>query len=549
MNLAPPPRRRLLQAGGGLLAAAGLLVAGGFIGNALADDGDGGGSAGLPTAPPEFDAGSSAGLAAPNPAASGGGGAQIPGARPAVTIATADGEESAPAIATDDVARGGDSYYYGFCQGSLAGVASPSSIDLSGTGFVMNLLPGSYALHSLNLRAEHDCEDEAVQWLVLDTSWTAPDSDYTVWISQRESDEPIANVLRQGWAELWHDGYAYSISVGFTYPYPIEPLDDVAIEEEGLPPREPDGEEMRAALLEVVRLIAPEIEERCFYRQQAGGWDALTALGIGDPRGAVPDGFVESGVWAEVYEPPAAGCDVPAEYEPPLNFNASWHDGAGGWLSVSAYRFDTGFEDPWIRQGYSSEHNVAWSTGGIRYEVYGNRGERGLGVETLETIARAMDPAFDESCRLVERELGDSDLAAAGIGVPVAPDGFELVRSRAVGSEANGNCDGDVAGYVSADWSYRNGEGVNLNASAWREPYGEGRFGGFIGYGYMSWQAANGVGYSVSVWSETGEGGDEDLLVAVALSMDPDLDVDALEREDGFPRPVDGVAVDEPDAE
>ena len=70
-----------------------------------------------------------------------------------------------------------------------------------------------------------------------------------------------------------------------------------------------------------------------------------------------------------------------------------------------------------------------------------------------------------------------------------------------------------------------------IHASAWLqpsrydEPFPE---GGFIGEGHINWQGPNGVMYSVSGWSEFGGLPDQELLIEVALSMDPTLDIDSL---------------------
>ena len=94
---------------------------------------------------------------------------------------------------------------------------------------------------------------------------------------------------------------------------------------------------MRAALAAVVEALAPNLGEQCFYRQIEGGWESLAALGIGDPRSAIPNDFAEEGFWAEVFEPPAAGCDVPTDVHIPVSINASWSDGRNAWIGFSVW--------------------------------------------------------------------------------------------------------------------------------------------------------------------------------------------------------------------
>ena len=423
-----------------------------------------------------------------------------------------------------------DSGYYGFCEGTLDGALSGGVLDLTTNGFAPNLLPAGYVLSALSLRAEHDCVDEDDQWMVLDTTWQTEDGRFRVWISQRNRGAPVANIIRTHWAEFSYEGSSYSVSIGQIYPFdgPLRQADgraepDIAYVEE-------DPEEIHAALAAVVEALAPNLGEQCFYRQIEGGWESLATLGIGDPCTAIPSDFREEGFWAEVFEPPAAGCDVPTDVHIPVSINASWSDGRNAWIGFSVWGDDSGFgfEEP----GSQSEHHISWTDGTYRYEIWGSRGERGLGSEVLEAIARALDSDFDGSCRLVEVELSDGELAALGIGIPEAPDGFTLHERRARGSEANGNCDADIGdGFASGNWTFGDSDGSVIHASAWLqpshydEPFPE---GGFIGEGHINWQGPNGVAYSVSEWSEFGGLPDQGLLIEVALSMDPTLDIDSL---------------------
>ena len=548
MHLSDMFTRTTILALGGVLAAVALLVIGGFIGNALAGDGDDpplligedADSDGRP-AVVQSDVAVSSGTISPQ--------GQPP--RPAIPRGISSGGGTAGALADEAISIPGR--YFGFCEGTLDGALSGGVVDLTTSGFVPNLLPAGYVLSGLSLRAEHDCMDEDDQWVVLDTTWQTEDGRFRVWVSQRNGGAPVANIIRTHWAEFTYEGSIYSVSIGQIYPVPGPipgpiPLEGDGRSEPDVAYVEEDPEAMRAALAAVVEALAPNLGEQCFYRQIEGGWESLAALGIGDPRSAVPNDFAEEGFWAEVFEPPAAGCDVPTDVHIPVSINASWSDGRNAWIGFSVWGDDRGFgfEEP----GSQSEQHISWTDGTYRYEIWGNRGERGLGSEVLEAIAHALDSDFDGSCRLVEVELSDEELAALGIGIPEAPDGFTLHEHRARRSEANGSCDADIGdGFASSDWTFGDSAGSVIHASAWLQPsYYDQPFpeGGFIGEGHLNWQGPNGVTYSVSGWSEFGGLPDQELLIEVALSMDPTLDIDSLgEGPIAVPAEPVGVAVDD----
>ena len=529
MHLSKMFSRTTTIAIGGVLGAVALLAIGGFVGNAMASDSDE-----QPLLIVEDTAADGRPEIVQSDIAVGSGSVspQRQPPRPAIPprgISTSGGDGNFGA--DEAIARPGG--YYGFCQGTLEGALSGTVLDLGANGFAPNLLPAGYVLSGLNLRTEHDCVDEDAQWTVLDTTWLTEEGLFRIWVSQRDGGGEVANILRDYWAEFSYEGSSYSVSISQVFPFdrgPIPVEGDGGIATDIAYPNE-DPAAMRAALAAVVNALAPNLGEQCFYRQTEGGWDSLAGLGIGDPRGAVPSDFHEDGFWAEVFEPPAAGCDVPTDVHIPVSINASWSNGDNAWLGFSIWgdNPEFRFEEP----GSQSEHHVSWTDGTYRYEVWGSRGEHGLGSEVLEGLARALDPDFDGTCRLVEIELTDEALAALGIGIPTAPDGFELRNRHARGSEANGNCDADFDdGFASGNWTFSDSDGSVIDASAWLapnfydEPFPE---GGFIGEGHINWQSPNGVGYSVSGWSEFGGQPDQELLIEVALSMDPTLDVDSLE--------------------
>jgi hypothetical protein len=392
-----------------------------------------------------------------------------------------------------------------------------------------------------------DCENpDGEVAVVLDTSWTYGDNEFTIWVSQRESAEQTANIMYEGYAQFWSQGYAYSVSAGYVYYYGV---DDVA-RDGGI-----DNQASQAVLLQAIAELAPDVPQQCFYQPANAEWSALADLGVGDPRGAIPAGFVEESVWAQVFTPPAEGCDVPDDVDLPVSFGAQWSSGDGSWLSINIYRaYNDYYGGPLAEVGYSNDYSVSWSNGTYRFDVYGNNRDSGIGMATLQAIARALDPQFDNACLLVERHLTEAELEAQGIGTADAPGGYVLESSRAVASEPNANCDlGVEVGNVSADWQFSGPNGEHVSASAWLDKSyrSDGSWYGSIGQGYISWIGPNGANYSVSGWSETDGPVDQETLIGVALSMDPTLNVDRLEDGDGGGRPIPLAepAVDTPSSE
>ncbi len=526
-----PTKRKFLQFGALAVVAGILLATGGLIGNAMAGDDnepavidsetDGTSDGSLSeTNNTDNDSGSSSSISKGVPQAPSFG----------ISNPAANGADTAKESAIASSGR-----YYSGCTGTLDGVILGSSIDPTAAGLDPQFLSSNFILQTLNLRAETDCEDAGVQYITLDTSWQTADGMFRIWLNQRQSDEPIASIAYDTWAEFWHDGYYLSVSVNQSYPT-IMTLEgdgrgdddrvDVAFE----PGFAPNTKEVKAVLLDVIGELTGDASLQCFFQQVDGSWDTLTALGIDDPRGALPPGFSEQQIYARHFEAPSADCNVPEDVELPISFNASWSDGDDGWLSFSVWQLGqlNGAE---TSIGRSGEYGVSWSDGRFQYEIYGNRNNTGIGLDTLEAIAAAVDTGYAQSCRLNEREFSEAELKTVGIGWPQAPDGYKLTETSSSGTEKTTACGVDVKeGYFSANWSFESDDGAMLHASAWADG-GGGRRGetGYIGTGYMGWPSAETVSYTLESWSDGRDGGsDQDAMIALAKSLDPAVDVDSF---------------------
>ena len=74
-------------------------------------------------------------------------------------------------------------------------------------------------------------------------------------------------------------------------------------------PTQPDPRTAEV-LRQLIGQLAPDLDQKCFWTTGSGDWSALAALGIGDPRGAIPSGYSLVDANSTTFNPPAAGCDA-----------------------------------------------------------------------------------------------------------------------------------------------------------------------------------------------------------------------------------------------
>ena len=524
--------RNVLVAVGGLVAAIALVFGAGYVtANALGDgDGDGDGGSGSPqvqvpvNAAVDIGSGSSGRDAITTNA---------PGAQPAGSI---------PASMTDEQAArsGAPGGYSGYgltypgpgmpyaCPAPLPEVLNGAVVDVSLAGFELTLLGDGYTLRNISVRAEGECDDQGQAEsgvLVVDTSWVHGETGFEVYLSQRVSEEAVANVLTPYNAQVWADGYAFSAWVN-AYAYPVKPLTDDIMPAPAEDPRV--SELLKAVMAEV----APAVPDTCYYTQRAGSWDDLASLGVGDPRPAIPGGLSEQYSDFTVFDAPPADCNVPA-LEGAGGFSASFADDSQTYVSVSAYAVPAGANPGF---GYLDEGNAYWSNGSFAFNVSGYGSGGPLGKDVIENIARSMDPNFSAACFITTRQLDPSELAGLGFGEPTPPEGFELGKSSLMVTEApSGDCgdppDGQNYPQYSLYWTMQDSDGVTIDASAYRYPGSAPEAGGYIYEGGLYWAAADGTQYSVSSYGPNGPSSvDRETLIAVAQSMDPSLDPSTLQE-------------------
>jgi hypothetical protein len=543
------PHRKAIVLGVAALAAVGLFAGGALAGFVIDDDGDSDGEVRTVLVNP-FNNAQNAGFPGTSAEDAAAGDVEIPLPTPPPGAASGAGWAPAPAGDRDHAAgvayseemraRSAMSIYpYPMCQGDIDGIVDGNVIDPGLLGLSMNLLGDGYTLQSISIRSEGECDENGNvidSHPVVDSTWLHEETGFQVYVSQRLADEPTSNVKENGYATFWADGYAYSVSVNAYYAYDM-PRDAVV---EPAYPGEVDPAESEALLNEVIAELAPGLDQACFYTLGTGTWDDLTAAGIGDPRPAIPPEYVENYFDFRTYVPPPEDCGVPAPEGYGTSFSASWYaDGVGG-ISVSAYQMAPSSDK---YPGYIDDWSAYWTNGDWQFSIYGDKGGVGLGYDTIVAIATALDPGFADACLLENVTLTEAEFAALGFGLPVVPEGYVLNSSSFSTQTASGDCsDVPYLGGSNGWWSYSD-TANNIDVSVWRA---EGDFelpegpNGSISDNYLSWMDATGTSYSVSGYSMTGTsaGPGRDVLVAVALSLDPTLDPSTLPEAPVGPYPV-----------
>lgn len=434
--------------------------------------------------------------------------------------------------------------YYG-CEALLGDVLQGTSLDPSSAGLAPKLLGSDFQLVRLNLWAEGDCSEDgqsAVGKPVLETSWRHTATGATVSLSQRLLGDPVANVRYDTSATVVVDGYVFTVNVWNNVYYyedgvkdPPANADDVAAA--GIT-RPSDQADLAPVLDAVLAEIAPSVPAGCYFVQTPGDWSDLAALGIGDPRPAIPSGFTQSNFQLYTFSRPDASCP-PTGAEPPsgISFWAQWTgDNGRSYLEVNVYQDQYQGDVSW--PGNLDEWGANWTRNGVSYGVWGSNEKGGLGVDVIEAVARAIDPQFSSQCLIALTPLSESDLAGLGINAPAA-DGWTIAKSTLNRRGVNPSCPnaGDYQDSTSYElnWALESDDG-QVQAYAWMS--GQGADGGdrwgYIYDGGIEWGYGN---RNFSVWGDIKGDNARDVLVEIATSLDPSFNVDDL-TEDGYPRPL-----------
>jgi len=444
----------------------------------------------------------------------------------------------APGLTTEeDAGRLMSPLYWSNCPAPLPTVLAGSTINPALAGFDLRLLGAGFSLQNFAIRSEGPCDDDgrtASGSLIVDMGWIHGETGLDVWVSQRVVDEPAANVRQPESATVYDGGYVFTVYVNSYRVLPYEkPLPaDLPAAEAGIAPPYGGPDPRAAGVLDsVLAQLVPQVRADCYYRQADGAWDDLSKLGAGDPRPAIPAGYSETQFNLVTFAPPAADCSG-ASLSNPLgagSFNATFSTGAGDSIGVSAYAMPEGSEN---YAGYMDDWSASWTRDGISFGIWGSKAQAGIGSETLLAIATAMDPAFSPACMAQSIELTEADLIARGVRVPQPSEGYTQTSFTGRETGVDKDCatpDSDAREEYSGQWTFESADGY-IEASVSKYPEATSTRGGGISDFGLKWADGKGGFYYVQGQSRgISPAVDRDVLIAVAKSMDPELDVDALE--------------------
>lgn len=445
--------------------------------------------------------------------------------------AASNGDNKGGAAAMDAYyGRGG---YWGGCRSPLpGGLLTANGIDLGGAGFQIVQPGAGFSLISFSVSTYAECDENGQPVpsndLVLDTTWRHDDTGLEAYISQRSGSDAVAPVLRMDWASFSSNGYVFNISVNRWNVFPVDARDGDIMPY-------PDGDPRATEVLNtLIGRLAPSIGLQCFWTEAQGDWASLRAMGIGDPRSAIPSGYTQSDLWVTTFNAPAAGCDTSVTPTDGGSFNASWSSSDGSsYIGVSAWAIPRDY--PYDYPGQISSWGANWSNGSYQFSVYVSNNGREGDLETVRAIARALDSSYSEQCFIRENILTDADLPGLGFKTPVVPDGYTISRTYHSGTSIASGCDKPQGfePYYNLSWTLTNG-GDTIDVSVSRYSGSAGNGEGWISDYGLNWSGTNGDYFAVNGWSNgISAVVSQDILIAVAQSIDPSLDVSKLKKESG----------------
>jgi hypothetical protein len=439
-------------------------------------------------------------------------------------------------------------FYYPGCRAPLpASVLSNGVIDPSKAGFTPNLPSSGFSALQIGLSVYAECDENGAPRpggeLTLDSSWKHDETGIEAYISQRKSEKRVASVLRDDMATFWAGGYVFSVNVNRYHILPYAADEPVR---SSVPA--PDGDPRASEVLRTLvgQLSGSDDNMKCFWKLEKGDWSNLSSLGIGDPRPQIPAGYTLTDSYITTFTPPAAGCDTSIVPTDGVSMNANWTRGGTsgeyGYIGVSAWAVPDGYVDTW--PGSFTQYGANWSNGKFQFGVYA-KVEDGLTLDTIRAIAKALDPSFNETCLIQERELSAADLARLGFNTPKGPDGYSIVRSSLLANEIGDGCtkpEGWSPQY-NLNWTLERGaDTIDVSVSR----YGEGGdpAAGYISPNSIWWTDGQGTYYSINAYSRgISPEVSKDDLVAVAKSLDPSFDESKL-SQGGMEKPLPAPAAD-----
>jgi hypothetical protein len=397
------------------------------------------------------------------------------------------------------------------CAADIGATIDAGTIAPDRIGIVPNLLGDGFHLTSLSLGSE--CADKApdASVPVLATSWSVDDTTNPLSLSQRPQTDPSGNRIDDASASFWWQGYFYALSTTFAAPAPVA--------------TGPSAADSRQILLRAIAQLAPGLEVSCFAQRKNGTWTDLSALGIGDPRPAVPAGF--SAVDLQLTYLSTPSCAAAPAVDSELWLSATFQNAAEGWIGVNGWSLGGSAPYP----GSLQDGFIGWSSDRYQFGVSGWTSDGGpFPANLLLSIAKALDPTFSVECLLQPVVLTPGDLDALGFHSPAAPSGWVETQAFLAGDVVAASCSRayDFRGTYQLFWTFDGPGALVLTASAYRvvTDHPGPRTDPVIADGCISWSDDRGTSFFVSGYSVSGGSGpDRSVLVAVAQSMDPGLTI------------------------
>jgi hypothetical protein len=321
----------------------------------------------------------------------------------------------------------------GFCFTPIPGLLKDGRLDPGLGGFDARYLGEGFSLAGIEFGAY--CTDGRTR--ALKTNWLATEGGWQIMVTQAEAPQPEAFLRSPYSLSFWDRGYRYFV---------------LALDSRGGQggASDPTARALQPILDDILHQLAPDFREECFERSVAKDWDDLAAVGIGDPRPAIPEGFVPIRLDFAITEPPAAGCPASAAPSgPKFQFSAMFTDRYDHLLGIhiGGAPASPGYTAT-FQPGYA-----AWASANLSFNLSWVPGL--IPDETMRGIARALDPTYDSICVVRSRQLTEAEIESAGFRVPEPPPGLSYMGGnelRAIAIEPADNCPpGRETGFF-ADW-------------------------------------------------------------------------------------------------
>jgi hypothetical protein len=398
---------------------------------------------------------------------------------------------------------------------------SATGLDLSSRGIALRF-PGS-ALELESFSARTQCIPAPgftpEQWVLepvvaVDRSYRSSDDDEWLWLSQYPSPQRTVDALYPYGATFWIDGTTYVFWAWSPWPGPLAG-------DSGSSTEDPTARLVE----EVLADLAPELDPACFYRQTSGGFEDLAALGIGDPRPALPPGYDESWVYLQYFTSPPAACGALA-VDMPVYFGASFNS-PNGYYGVWAQSRSGGYAG----LGTLLDYHVWWLGERYQYGVYGWDASGPARTDDVLRIATTVDPELDAGCLRRRRDLRASDLERLGLPAATAPAGFTVRSEHFIADLVPESCtslDPIASRSFYLSWYFEDPDPRrSIFASASRDPLYlvRGWAEPWVSEGYIWWQTDDGTWFHVSGYGAEGAPLPLELLAQVARSLDPGFEL------------------------